>query len=55
MSLSDMFFACGMCVDVCERQIYFDEFLAVFRHGVERFVVVCGCLNGNYRLFFEVV
>ena len=27
-------------IDICERQIYFGEFLAVFRHGVEGFVVV---------------
>ena len=26
MSLSDMFFACGVCVYVFEWQIYFDEF-----------------------------
>ena len=40
MSVSDGFFACGFFVYVCEREVYFDEFFAVFRHGVVGFVVV---------------
>ena len=48
-------------IDICERQIYFGEFLAVFRHGVS---VSCGCykyriidefgfLNQDYRGFMD--
>ena len=40
MSVSDGFFACGFFVDVGEWEVYFDEFFAVFWHGVEGFVVV---------------
>ena len=34
MSVSDGFFACGFSVYVSEREVYFDEFFAVFGHGV---------------------
>ena len=34
MSVPDGFLAFGFSVDIVERQIYFDEFFAVFRHGV---------------------
>ena len=35
-------------IDICERQIYFGEFLAVFWHGVS---VSCGCYK--YRIIDE--
>ena len=49
-------------INICERQIYFDEFLAVFRHSVS---VSCGCykyriidefcfLNQDYRGFMDL-
>ena len=41
MSMSDGFLAFGFSVDVCEWQTHFDEFLAVFQHGV---VNLHGCL-----------
>ena len=47
--MSDGFFACGMCVYVFEWQIYFDEFFAVFLHGVWWFVVV-----NRYRIIYDV-
>ena len=34
MPVSQILFTFGLVVDVCERQIYFDQFLAVFLHGV---------------------
>ena len=40
MSVSDGFFACGFFVYVSEREVYFDEFLAVIWHVVRWFVVV---------------
>ena len=40
MSVSDGFLACGFFVYVCEWEVYFDEFFAVFGHGVRWFVVV---------------
>ena len=42
-----------MCADVCEWQIYFDEFFAVFRH----FVFGCCCFCGFYwsiRIIYEI-
>ena len=40
MSVSQILFTLGFSADVCEWQIYFDQFFAVFWHGVEGFVVV---------------
>ena len=49
MSVSDVFLAFGFSVYVCKWQIYFDEFFAVFGHGVWWFVVV-----NRYRIIYDV-
>ena len=44
-----LFLAQSFFVDIVERQIHFDQFLAVFEHGVWWFVVV-----NRYRIIYEI-